>query len=358
MTRRLIRWGIIGSSEVTIEFLDSLKKISNQRATTIFSTNASKADEISQNYGLLRFDNLDEMLSNAEIDCIYVASPNVTHLEFASKALKAEKHVLVEKPCCVSLAEIEILLSLAKELGRHAEQNMWILALPGIKGLLAEVGSGSLGEVEEIDIFVGFDILGRRLSMSKLNMVFRALLMKARPEWILKFYVPRGVQKFDRNDLFENIPHLSRKKNQGALMDFGIYGLSLIALLAPEAELKSASKQTVNEVDVWTIGTFKDKKKVIRFRCSLFMEERNYIRIKGSKASVRLENIFAPTHLIKSNKIKGEKILKFDLQPQRFVNAINAFCEDAQDREKARQANQHLRNTFRLLSAIKDKNTK
>jgi predicted dehydrogenase len=57
-------------------------------------------------------------LADPAIDLVVIATPNDSHFELARAALQAGKHVVVDKPCTVSLAETETLLALAEQQGR------------------------------------------------------------------------------------------------------------------------------------------------------------------------------------------------------------------------------------------------
>ncbi|MGN0920531.1 MAG: Gfo/Idh/MocA family oxidoreductase [Cellvibrio sp.] len=57
---------------------------------------------------------LDEILQNPEIDIVVVNTPNEFHYEMARRALKAGKHVVVEKPICLTEYEAERLVELAR----------------------------------------------------------------------------------------------------------------------------------------------------------------------------------------------------------------------------------------------------
>ncbi|MBP6007319.1 MAG: oxidoreductase [Rhodoferax sp.] len=59
-----------------------------------------------------------EAFSDATIDLVVIATPNDSHFELARSALLAGKHVVVDKPCTVTLAETEALLELARAQGR------------------------------------------------------------------------------------------------------------------------------------------------------------------------------------------------------------------------------------------------
>lgn len=61
-----------------------------------------------------RAGSLAEVLADASIDLVSVASPNDTHFDYARQSLLAGKHVLVEKPLTATAAEAEALIALAK----------------------------------------------------------------------------------------------------------------------------------------------------------------------------------------------------------------------------------------------------
>ena len=59
-----------------------------------------------------------DLLSDAGIEAVVVATPARTHFALARAALEAGKHVLVEKPLAMSSEEAEALIELAKQRGR------------------------------------------------------------------------------------------------------------------------------------------------------------------------------------------------------------------------------------------------
>lgn len=58
---------------------------------------------------------LEEVLQNQAIELVVVNTPNDTHLDYASQALHAGKHVVVEKPFTVTAGEADQLITLAKQ---------------------------------------------------------------------------------------------------------------------------------------------------------------------------------------------------------------------------------------------------
>src|SRR5690606_10423372 len=68
---------------------------------------------------IISYDTVDELLADGKIDLVVVNTPNLTHFEFALKALRANKHVLVEKPFCVTVAEAQELFEEARKRGLY-----------------------------------------------------------------------------------------------------------------------------------------------------------------------------------------------------------------------------------------------
>jgi scyllo-inositol 2-dehydrogenase (NADP+) len=62
---------------------------------------------------------VDEVLVRPRVDVVVIATPNGTHVDFARRALEAGKHVVVDKPFTLTLAEARELALLAKRAGRQ-----------------------------------------------------------------------------------------------------------------------------------------------------------------------------------------------------------------------------------------------
>ncbi|MDB5196560.1 MAG: oxidoreductase [Flaviaesturariibacter sp.] len=66
---------------------------------------------------VITYRELDGLLQDPKIELVVVNTPNYTHYDFTRKALEAGKHVIVEKPFTIHIAEGEELIRLAKEKG-------------------------------------------------------------------------------------------------------------------------------------------------------------------------------------------------------------------------------------------------
>ena len=89
----------------------------------------------------------DEMLADAELDAVVIATPVPTHYELAKQALEAGKHVFVEKPPAMTGAEIEELVAIARERDLVLMPGHLLLYHPGVQKLKELVDEGALGDV-------------------------------------------------------------------------------------------------------------------------------------------------------------------------------------------------------------------
>ena len=104
---------------------------------------------------------LDELLSDAELDAVAIATPVPTHAPLARRALAAGKHVFVEKPLAQSLADAEAVVAAAAESGRTLMVGHLLEYHPGLVRLKDLVDAGDLGEVHYI--------YGNRVNLGKVR---------------------------------------------------------------------------------------------------------------------------------------------------------------------------------------------
>lgn len=88
-----------------------------------------------------------EMLADPAVDIVAVATPVRTHYRFASEALKAGKHVFVEKPLCATVQEGESLISLAGEHDRKLMVGHTFVYTDAVRRMKEIVDSGELGDI-------------------------------------------------------------------------------------------------------------------------------------------------------------------------------------------------------------------
>jgi len=95
----MIKFGIIGTSKITDEFIKSASLLEDFKLNAVYSRTIEKAEKFASKYGVTNiFTDLEEMAKSNEIDAVYIASPNLFHESQSILFLNNKKHVLCEKP--------------------------------------------------------------------------------------------------------------------------------------------------------------------------------------------------------------------------------------------------------------------
>lgn len=114
----MLNVGTIGSSWITEQFIQAMKLTRRYHIKAVYSRNEKTAKDIASFYHADYYtDALNNILFDPEIDLIYVASPNALHFDHTIRALKAGKHVIVEKPAFLNTDEWHQAYDLASDLG-------------------------------------------------------------------------------------------------------------------------------------------------------------------------------------------------------------------------------------------------
>ena len=92
----------------------------------------------------------EEVLSSDNIQGIALATPAETHAELGIRALKAGKHLFVEKPIALSVPDAEALINTAKECGRILMVGHLLQYHSVFQKLLAEVKAGKIGDLQYV----------------------------------------------------------------------------------------------------------------------------------------------------------------------------------------------------------------
>ncbi|OKP92318.1 hypothetical protein A3842_02400 [Paenibacillus sp. P3E] len=145
--------GILGSSNIAVPaILEPSRVVEKVRITAIANRTFEKAAKLADTYRIPYVaGSLEELLELGELDGVYIALSNELHTEWAVRALKAGKHVLVEKPICLNPEEAER-LRLVKEQSATPKlaEGLMIAFHPWQQALQSIVRSGQFGPLHRI----------------------------------------------------------------------------------------------------------------------------------------------------------------------------------------------------------------
>jgi len=139
--------GLVGSQFVSTIHAESLKLVPDAALLAVASPTEGHAREFALHHGIPHFfTDVHDMLALKEIDMIVIGAPNIYHCDITVAAAKAGKHVVVEKPLCMNLAEADRMIDACKQANvklMYAEELCFTPKYVRLKGLLDE---GALGD--------------------------------------------------------------------------------------------------------------------------------------------------------------------------------------------------------------------
>lgn len=147
-----IRLGIIGSSWISCEMIRGAKSTGFFTLEAVYSRTKERAESFAREQGALHtFTSLQEMAASPLLDAVYIASPNVCHVEQCRLFLQSGKHVLCEKPLAARGQEVMELQKLAREKGVIYMEAIMMLHLPWrekLRRAVRQVGPISLAKFD------------------------------------------------------------------------------------------------------------------------------------------------------------------------------------------------------------------
>ena len=114
-----LKWGIIGCGGIAYRrTLPGMMLSNNSEPYAVMDADLSVAKRVQEKYGAkYAFDRYEDILALKEVDAVYIASPVFCHREQALAAAKAGKHILLEKPIGLTLAESEEIVLACRDAG-------------------------------------------------------------------------------------------------------------------------------------------------------------------------------------------------------------------------------------------------
>jgi predicted dehydrogenase len=143
-----VRWGILGTGGIAGTFVTDLRLAASGVAVAVGSRSQGSADRFADRFGIAnRHGSYASLAADPDVDVIYVATPHPMHRDNAILALRAGKHVLVEKPFTMNAAEAREIAAVARERGLFAMEAMWTRFLPDVAVIRDWLARGVLGDI-------------------------------------------------------------------------------------------------------------------------------------------------------------------------------------------------------------------
>ncbi|MDY0943823.1 Gfo/Idh/MocA family oxidoreductase [Priestia megaterium] len=154
-TIKQIRFGVVGCSPIGFVHADAIDQISDAALSGVMDADYSRAELLSNNYtGANVYKDLQELLQSPDIDAVSLCLPHHLHYDFCKAAIEAGKHVLIEKPLALNVAQGEALV----EAARKADVRLGVVfqnrVVPAVQQLKELLQANALGDIHLVDIRV------------------------------------------------------------------------------------------------------------------------------------------------------------------------------------------------------------
>lgn len=270
---------------------------SDAEITNMFKSEYDKANKMISEYGGRIYDSYEKVITDPDIDAIYIPLPPALHYKWAKRALECGKHVLVEKPSTTAYSDSNELVELAKRKELAIHENYMFVYHNQLDAIDAIIQSGEIGDVRLYRIDFGFP--------------------------------RRSVNDFRYNKLLGG----------GALIDAGGYTIKYATrLLGPTAEIKCAHLNYINEFDVDIYGSATLINKFGATAQISFGIDNDYkcdLEVWGSKGTLKTCRVLtAPVGLYPSLSIKKNTEIEQRALPtdDAFKKSIEHFIKCINDK--------------------------
>ncbi|MBG0510917.1 aldo/keto reductase [Agrobacterium sp. MOPV5] len=292
-TEQPIRWGIIGPGTIARTFADGIAHSRTGRLEAIATRNPDKLGLAEAFAGARIIHGYDALLADPDIDAVYIATPHTGHAEWAIKAIRAGKNVLVEKPIALSAYDADAIFHEAKKAGVFAGEAYMYRLHPQTAKLLELVKARAVGDIRIIRSSFGFNM---------------------------------GSFRADHR-LFAN------ETAGGGILDVGGYPVSMVRMIAgavdgkPFAEpekVAGAAHLGQSGVDEWASAVLKFANGIVaEVSCSIMAAQDNVLRIIGSEGRIEVKDFwFAAGHKGGTGRIdivRGDKVETIELPEDRWL---------------------------------------
>ena len=152
-----MKTAVIGCGSVAQMHLEALDKNNKTELIAVADIKPERADSAAAKYGAKAYYDFDELIRNEKPDCVHICTPHYLHTSMVIKALEAGINVITEKPCSVSLAEVDALRKAQESSGLQVGvcfQNRYNACVQYVADVIA---NGSMGKIKSIRAFVTWD---------------------------------------------------------------------------------------------------------------------------------------------------------------------------------------------------------
>ena len=151
-----IRFAILGCGTIGDVHARAIAELESAELVAVCDSSPERAGEYSAKYGVKAYTDYSELLSNPDIDAILICTPSGMHAEQSVKALKADKHVLVEKPMALTAKDAKAVCDAAESSDKTLSVVFQMRYTEDITYLKRVIEEGRLGKLTFCDLYMKY----------------------------------------------------------------------------------------------------------------------------------------------------------------------------------------------------------
>ena len=146
-----IKFAILATGNIANSMAEAVSRLEMFECYAAASRSHERAKDFAEKWGFEKaYGSYEELVEDAEVELVYVASPHSHHYQHARLCLEHGKHVLLEKAFTVNARQAEELITLAREKGLLLAEAFWPRYMPSRKMIADLIAQGTIGEVRSV----------------------------------------------------------------------------------------------------------------------------------------------------------------------------------------------------------------
>lgn len=146
-----LRFALIGTGGIAQTYAQAFQQSDCCKLVAAADVNETSAKAFAEPFGAKAFSDYKTLADNAEFDAVIIATPPNTHLEIAEFFMSCGKHVLCEKPLCLTAAEATKMLETAEKTGVVFTMATKFRYCEDVVKAKAIIASNVLGEIVQFE---------------------------------------------------------------------------------------------------------------------------------------------------------------------------------------------------------------
>ena len=148
-----VRWGVLGTADIARgATIPGMQQAENCELFAVAGRSLEKAQAFRDAFGFRKaYGSYEELLTDPEVEAVYIPLPNDLHCAWSIRALQAGKHVLCEKPLAVSEAQVKEMFAAAEANGVFLMEAFAYLHSPFVQAVKSELEAGTIGDIRYME---------------------------------------------------------------------------------------------------------------------------------------------------------------------------------------------------------------